>query len=73
MTKEFGDWRLRRIESTAFSTLIAPHINDIIKEAVAQSGLTGEDSTRMSDNLTSSIAIGLLLWSRWFGRCRLCD
>ena len=51
MTKEFGDWRLRYIESTAVSTLIAPHINGIIKEAAAQSGLMGEDSTRMSDTL----------------------
>jgi len=64
---------LRRIESTAFSMMIAPHINDIIKEAVAQSGLMGEDSTRMSDTITSSIVLGLLLWCRWSRRCRLCD
>ncbi|WP_295950272.1 hypothetical protein [uncultured Bartonella sp.] len=73
MTKEFGDWRLQCIVSKAVSTLIALYINGIIKEAAAQSGLMGEDSTRMSDTLTSSIVIGLLLWSRWFGRCRLCD
>ncbi|WP_422532946.1 MULTISPECIES: hypothetical protein [Bartonella] len=64
MTKEFGDWRLRCIESTAVSTLIAPHINGIIKEAATQSGLIDEDSTRMSDTHTSSIILGLLRWCR---------
>ena len=71
MTKEFGDWRLQCIVSKTVSTLIALHINGIIKEAAAQSGLMGEDSTRMSDTHTSSIILGLLRWCRWFRRCRV--
>ena len=54
------DGAIKAAIGAGVSTAIAPYINDIVKNAVAQSGLKGEDAKRLSDTLTSSIVSALL-------------
>ena len=54
------DGAIKAAIGAGVSTAIAPYINDIVKNAVAQSGLKGEEAKRLSDTLTSSIVSALL-------------
>ena len=54
------DGAIKAAIGAGVSTAIAPYINDIVKNAVAQSGLKGGEAKRLSDIITSSLITGLL-------------